>query len=107
MQYDVFISYRRVGGKEYARLLKPELEKRGFEVFLDFDELSDGVFDQRIKDAISASPVFLLILSRGALDRCVNEGDWVRCGHSRRYFCHRRCSYLGANRHGNTSSGIG
>ena len=78
MKYDVFISYRREGGKEYARLLKPELEKRGFTVFLDFDELNDGVFDQRIKDAISASPVFLLILSRGALDRCVNDGDWVR-----------------------------
>ena len=90
MQYDVFISYRRVGGKEYARLLKPELEKRGFEVFLDFDELSDGVFDQRIKDAISASPVFLLILSRGALDRCVNEGDWVReeILHANRCHCH-------------------
>ena len=78
MKYDIFISYRREGGKEYARLLKPELEKRGFTVFLDFDELNDGVFDQRIKDAISASPVFLLILSRGALDRCVNDGDWVR-----------------------------
>lgn len=77
-KYDVFISYRRVGGKEYARTLKPELEKRGFKVFLDFDELDDGVFDQRIKDAISESPVFLLILSKGALDRCINEGDWVR-----------------------------
>ena len=35
-KYDVFISYRRVGGKDYARTLKPELEKRGFRVFLDF-----------------------------------------------------------------------
>lgn len=77
-QYDIFISYRRVGGKEYARMLKPELEKRGFKVFLDFDELDDGIFDKRIKDAINSSPVFLLILSKGALDRCMNDGDWVR-----------------------------
>lgn len=76
--YDIFISYRRVGGKNYARTIKPELEKRGFRVFLDFDELKDGVFDQRIMNAIEEAPVFLLILSEGALDRCANEGDWVR-----------------------------
>ena len=77
-KYDVFISYRRVGGKNYARTLKPELEKRGFRVFLDFDELKDGVFDKRIMDAISEAPIFLVILSKGALDRCANDGDWVR-----------------------------
>lgn len=76
--YDIFISYRRDGGKEYARTLKPELEKRGYRVFLDYDELNDGVFDQRIKNAINNSSVFLLILSKGSLDRCANDGDWVR-----------------------------
>ena len=76
-QYDVFISYRRDGGDKYARTIQQALEKQ-YRVFLDFDELKDGVFDQRIIDAISSSPVFLLILSRGALDRCVNENDWVR-----------------------------
>ena len=77
MKYDVFISYRREGGDKYARTIQQALEKQ-YRVFLDFDELKDGVFDQRIIDAISSSPVFLLILSRGALDRCVNENDWVR-----------------------------
>ena len=77
-KYDIFISYRRVGGKDYARTLKPELEKRGFHVFLDFAELKDGVFDKRIMAAIEEAPIFLLILSKGALDRCVNEDDWVR-----------------------------
>jgi len=77
-KYDIFISYRRVGGKNYARTLKPELEKRGFRVFLDFDELKDGVFDKRIMDAINEAPIFLVILSKGALDRCANDGDWVR-----------------------------
>lgn len=78
MQYDIFISYRRATGKNFARIIKPELEKRGFRVFLDFDELKDGVFDKRIMDAIRDSPIFLMILSKGALDRCINENDWVR-----------------------------
>jgi hypothetical protein len=76
-KYDVFISYRREGGDKYARTIQQALEKQ-YRVFLDFDELKDGVFDQRIIDAISESSVFLLILSKGALDRCVNEDDWVR-----------------------------
>ena len=75
--YDIFISYRREGGDKYARTIQLELEKR-YHVFLDFDELKDGVFDQRIMDAISEAPIFLLVLSRGALDRCVNVNDWVR-----------------------------
>lgn len=78
MHYDIFISYRRATGKNFARIIKPELEKRGFRVFLDFDELKDGVFDKRIMDAIKESPIFLMILSKGALDRCINEDDWVR-----------------------------
>ena len=79
-QYDIFISYRREGGKNFARILKPELEKRGFQdrVFLDFDELKDGKFDKRIMDAIDSAPIFIIILSDGCLDRCVNEDDWVR-----------------------------
>lgn len=77
-KYDLFISYRRDGGKEIARPLKSELERRGFRVFLDFDELKDGVFDRRIMDAIDSSPIFLVILSPHALDRCADPSDWVR-----------------------------
>lgn len=76
-KYDIFISYRRLGGSDYARTIQQALEKQ-YSVFLDFDELKDGVFDQRIMDAISNSSIFLLILTKGALDRCVNENDWVR-----------------------------
>lgn len=77
-KYDIFISYRRDGGGEVARLLKSELEKRQFKVFLDFDELKDGVFNQRIMDAIESAPIFLVVLSPNSLDKCVNEDDWVR-----------------------------
>ena len=64
--------------KEKARPLKSELEKRGYKVFLDFDDLKDSVFGKRIMDAIDEAPIFLIILSAHALDRCKNEDDWVR-----------------------------
>ena len=63
MVYDIFISYRREGGKELARSLKSELERRGYRVFLDFDELNDGIFDRRIMEAIDVSPIFMVLLS--------------------------------------------
>ena len=77
-KYDIFISYRRVGGADKARILKTELEGRGYKVFLDFDELKDGVFDKRIMDAIDSSPIFMFLLTPNSLERCLNEDDWVR-----------------------------
>ena len=76
--YDIFISYRRVGGADFARQMQLALKNKGYSVFLDFDELKDGVFDRRIEAAIKSSKVFLFILSTHALDRCKNEEDWVR-----------------------------
>ena len=77
-QYDIFISYRRTGGAQYARILQLMLTQRGYKVFLDYDELTDGVFGDHIKDAIHKAPVFMLVLSAGSMARCVNESDWVR-----------------------------
>ena len=77
-EYDIFISYRRVGGADFARQMQLALKTKGYNVFLDFDELKDGVFDRRIEAAIKSSKVFLFILSPHALDRCKNEEDWVR-----------------------------
>ncbi|MGN0205839.1 MAG: WG repeat-containing protein [Muribaculaceae bacterium] len=76
--YDIFISYRRIGGADFARQMQLALKNKGYSVFLDFDELKDGVFDRRIEAAIKSSKVFLFILSPHALDRCKNEEDWVR-----------------------------
>ena len=77
-EYDIFISYRRVGGADFARQMQLALKTIGYKVFLDFDELKDGVFDRRIEMAINRSKVFLFVLSPHALDRCKNEDDWVR-----------------------------
>lgn len=78
MAYDIFISYRRDSGAQYARIMQLMLQQRGYKVFLDYDELTDGVFGDHIKTAIIEAPVFMLILSENSLDRCVNEDDWVR-----------------------------
>ena len=77
-KYDIFISYRKIGGAQYARILQLELEKRGYCVFLDHEEFTDGVFGDNIKEAICEAPVFMMVLSAHYLDRCKNEGDWVR-----------------------------
>ena len=77
-KYDIFISYRRGGGAQYARILQLMLIQRGYKVFLDYDELTDGVFSDKIRAAIKEAPVFMLVLSGGSMTRCANEGDWVR-----------------------------
>ena len=77
-KYDIFVSYRRDGGAQYARILQLELEKRGYRVFLDYDELTDGIFSDNLREAIVSAPIFILILSAHCLVRCKEEQDWVR-----------------------------
>lgn len=76
--YDIFISYRRDGGAQYARILQLMLIQRGYRVFLDYDELKDGVFSDKIRAAIKEAPVFMLVLSKSSMERCANDSDWVR-----------------------------
>lgn len=78
MNYDVFISYRREDGKEFARQIQLKLENYGYKVFLDLEELKDGKFDQRIIDAICGSKVFVALLTPRYMSRCGNAEDWVR-----------------------------
>ena len=83
-EYDIFISYRRVdsegrtSGRDIARTIKLELEKRGYGVFFDYSEIKDNKFENTILPAIYNSKVFIIVLSKDALLRCVNEEDWVR-----------------------------
>lgn len=76
--YDVFISYRRESGTEIARALQLALKNLGYRVFFDYSSLQDGKFNEKIFDAIQTAKYFVLILTDGALDRCANDGDWVR-----------------------------
>ena len=65
-KYDIFISYRRASGAQYARILQLMLSLRGYRVFLDYDELTDGKFGEHIKAAMIAAPIFMLVLSKEA-----------------------------------------
>ena len=77
-KYDVFISYRRDGGVDYARMIYLELKGRGYNCFFDYNSLRSGKFNDEIFRAIDECRYFILVLSNGALERCMNEGDWVR-----------------------------
>lgn len=77
-KYDIFISYRRDGGEFTAKILRDRLEALGYKVFFDLETLRSGDFNKKLYDVIDECEDFLLVLSPNALDRCINEGDWVR-----------------------------
>lgn len=76
--YDVFISYRRDGGFEMARLLYEHLKSVGLNPFFDLEELRSGQFNVKLYKAIEDSANFLLVLPPNSLDRCINKDDWLR-----------------------------
>lgn len=75
---DVFISYRREGGEALAMLLHDRLADAGYRVFLDVESLRSGNFNEAILGKIEECTDMLVLLPPNALDRCVNEDDWVR-----------------------------
>lgn len=84
--YDIFISYRRKdeNGKEWgtniARNVYQAFESRGYKgrVFLDHSHIGPEDFEAKILGAIKQSKVFVFIITKDSLNRCVAEGDWVR-----------------------------
>ena len=77
-KYDIFISYRREGGADAAKHLRDVLSQKGYRVFFDTDSLRSGDFNRELLRVIGECSDFILILTPGALDRCVSENDWVR-----------------------------
>ena len=78
MDDGVFISYRRDGGADKARIFAEFLEGQGFKVFLDVDSLAAGHFNTQLLNHIEQRASFLLVCSPGCLDRCAEPGDWIR-----------------------------
>lgn len=78
MKYDVFISYRRDGGASTARILRDRLSELGYKVFFDVESLRSGYFNTALYSVIDQCKDVIVVLSPNALDRCVNEDDWVR-----------------------------
>lgn len=75
--YDIFISYRR-SSYDTANLIATRLKAAGYSVFFDMETLRTGKFNEQLYEAIDKCKDFVLILPPDALDRCVNEDDWVR-----------------------------
>ena len=61
-------------------LLKVHLQLRGFTVFLDIEKLAAGRFDDRLLNSVKQAKNFILVLTPGALERCIHDDlnkDWV------------------------------
>jgi hypothetical protein len=78
MSANAFISYRRDHGSTLARLLKEALERGGVEAFLDVDDLGSGHFDRKLLREIESRENFVLVCTPGCLERCRDEGDFLR-----------------------------
>lgn len=83
MSYDIFLSYRRKDASGHSnvgnsRTIKYAFERHGYEVFFDFSDCTDGYFAEKILPAIRTCRYFVLVLSKGCLERCRETGDWLR-----------------------------
>lgn len=83
MAYDIFISYRRVGGYETAKHLYDLLSRDGYSVSFDIDTLRNGDFDVELLKRVEECTDFVLILNKGAFDRTIDpnfdpQKDWLR-----------------------------
>jgi hypothetical protein len=68
VKVNIFISYSRGDGGDFARHLREELRKKGYEVFLDTASLSVGArWKDRIETAIDACDVFVLIITGSSM----------------------------------------
>ena len=77
-KYQIFISYRRDGGEDLARLLEYKLTERGFKVFFDVESLRSGAFNTALFEKIAECTDVLVVLPPHGLDRCTDPNDWVR-----------------------------
>ena len=62
--FDAFISYGRADSKEFAIKLQNNLNKNGFQVWFDFNDIPLGVdFQNQIDDGIEKAENFLFVIS--------------------------------------------
>jgi len=82
-KFEIFISYRRKGGYDTAKLLFERLKWDGYSVSFDIDTLENGDFDEELEQRVYDCKDFLLVLNPGVFDRffdpkCNPKDDWVR-----------------------------
>jgi tetratricopeptide (TPR) repeat protein len=73
----VFLSYRRTN-IPWALAISQSLTNHGYDVFFDFNGIASGDFEAVILANIRARAHFLVLLTPSALERCNEQGDWLR-----------------------------
>lgn len=61
-----------------ARLVRDSLRQRGYNVFMDVEDLRSGLFNTALFSVIDSASDVVVVLTPGSLDHCRQEGDWVR-----------------------------
>ena len=74
--FTAFIAYRRSTSRSLAMLLKVLLDREKIPAFLDVEDLSGGYWDDQLLYRLNAAPNFILILSKGTLDLCLNDNKY-------------------------------
>lgn len=82
-EFDIFISYRRVGGFETAKHLYDLLRHDGYAVSFDIDTLREGKFNVALLSRIKMCQDFVLIVDPHTFDRTLDpnfnpDQDWLR-----------------------------
>jgi hypothetical protein len=77
VEKSVFLSYRR-SNVPWAIAIRNHLKQRGYDVFVDYDGIASGDFEQVIVQNIISRAHFLVLLTPSALERCDDPADWLR-----------------------------
>jgi hypothetical protein len=74
-KYDVFLSYRRKGGQDFALLIKLYLSAMGLQVFFDIDNIGTGNFDAKLASSIEESTNVIFVWTKSCMDRFMDDND--------------------------------
>lgn len=77
-KYDIFISYRRKGGVQDARLVDEKLRNSGYSVSFDIDTLGRGKFTDTLKARLKDCKDFIVIFEPTYYERFYDENGKVK-----------------------------
>lgn len=82
MIYDIFISYRRLGGGATAGRINDMLTNDGYSVSYDVDTLREGRFDDQLLARIEQCQDFILVVDKDCFKRTIDPAtdpkeDWL------------------------------
>jgi len=76
--YDIFISYRRKGGVQDARLVDEKLRNSGYSVSFDIDTLGRGKFTDTLKTRLKGCKDFIVIFEPSYYERFYDENGHIQ-----------------------------